>query len=117
MGISDKKQKLKYFQFLIPALNTFSKKDAKECGHKIWKTSLVETKPIKEIIKTKIDFLSIDTEGFDEKILRSWPWKKYQPKVICVEMENENPKFSALLEHNGYKKCFGNRVNSIYARK
>jgi len=31
------------------------------------------------------DLLSVDTEGFDEKILRSLDFEKYRPKVICAE--------------------------------
>ncbi len=33
----------------------------------------------------KIDFLNIDAEGNDFKILKSLDFKNYRPKLICIE--------------------------------
>ncbi len=35
----------------------------------------------------EIDFLTIDVEGMDQKVLESNNWLKYKPKVIVIEME------------------------------
>lgn len=118
-GVGEKKGKLKYYQFLIPALNTFSKKAATENikkGHKLEKIIEIEVWGIKEIVRGKIDFLSIDTEGMDYKILNKWPWKKIKPRVICLEKDEEK-KSEKLLLDNGYRKYFENEVNIIFEQK
>jgi FkbM family methyltransferase len=110
MGISDKNENLKYYKFLIPALNTFSKNEADKNisnGHKLEKIVEIQTKNIKEIVDRNIDFLSIDTEGFDELILKSWPWNRCKPKVICVESKG---KFKL----KGYKKIMKTENNTIF---
>lgn len=116
IGISDKNQVLNYYQFMIPALNTFSKKDADESvknGHKISGILKINTKNINSILKGKIDFISIDTEGYDEIILRSLDWKTYRPKVVCVETDKKN-KAGEFLEKIGYKLELKTKYNSIY---
>jgi FkbM family methyltransferase len=120
IGISDKNQKLNYFQFLIPAINTFSQNEAndnKKKGHVIQKITKIETKKIEEIVDEEVDFLSIDTEGFDEKILRCWPWKKYDIKVICVETDKDGDRIKSFLKKQGYKLYFQNKFNSIFVGK
>lgn len=37
---------------------------------------------------TAIDFLKIDTEGFDLMVLKGLPWKRIRPKVIVCEFED-----------------------------
>lgn len=116
VGISDKSQVLNYYQFLIPALNTFSQVEADKNikqGHMLKNILKIKTKGIKEIVNNKIDFLSIDTEGFDEMILKNWDWKKYQPRVICVESDKKN-MIKNFLKKNGYKLKFRTKYNSIF---
>ncbi|MBV9247985.1 MAG: FkbM family methyltransferase [Acetobacteraceae bacterium] len=36
-----------------------------------------------------IDLVNIDIEGGEEYILRHWPWQRYTPKAICVEIIGE----------------------------
>jgi FkbM family methyltransferase len=117
IGISDKNQNLDYYRFLIPALNTFSKIDADKNikkGHKLEKVVKIETKKIDEIIDERIDFLSIDTEGFDEMILENWPWKKQKPKVICVEDGRKN--INKIMKNQGYSLCKRTKYNSIFLK-
>lgn len=93
--ISDKKQTLRYYAFNEPALNGFSKKlsqqrDGLRDYHIIFEKDM-ETLTLKEILDAhlpdnqEIDFLSIDVEGLDFKVLRSNNFEKYRPKVILVE--------------------------------
>ena len=62
-----------------------------------------------DIIKGKIDLLSLDTEGFDKKILESWPWEKVKPRVICVENDP-----GEILTNHGYRQRAKTRDNLIY---
>lgn len=102
-GISDKNGVMDYYQFLIPALNTFLKTEADKSlkkGHKLIGIEKIKVLPVTEVVKNNIDFLSIDTEGFDEIILKNWPWGKCKPRVICVESRSKNVK--ELLKSKNY---------------
>lgn len=52
----------------------------------------VSSKPLTDILdetiykKKQIDFLNIDAEGVDFEVLKSLDFKKYKPKLICIEI-------------------------------
>jgi len=111
-GISDKYGIMNYYNFMIPAINTFSKIEASNSikrGHKLEKVIKIKTIKINELVDGEIDLLSLDTEGFDKKILNSWPWHKIKPKIICVESN-----VIKMLEKKGYKVVTKNKVNTIF---
>lgn len=97
LGVSTDKGELDYYMFNEPALNTFSKKEADEYLLK-QEYSLIKKCQVKvdtleaildkiDLIKNKsIDFLSIDAEGFDLKVLASNSFYKYSPKVVLIEI-------------------------------
>ncbi len=111
IGISENGGSLKYYQYLIPALNTFNKINN---GHKMIGMTKIKTKKITDVVTENFDFLSIDTEGFDAVILKNWPWGKYKPKVICVE--TDKVKVDKILIKQGYRLKFVNQYNSIYVQ-
>ena len=116
-GISSDNKILNYYQFLIPALNTFSKKEAVinvKNKHKLVNIIKVPTKTVNEVLEKDIDFLSLDTEGFDEMILKGWNWKKCYPKVICVEDGSRN--INILLKSQGYFLYKKTKYNLIFLR-
>ena len=57
---------------------------------------------------TTIDFLSVDTEGFDLTVLHSNNWQKYRPRFILVETLNatelekvtQDPVFEFVIQQN-----------------
>jgi hypothetical protein len=71
------------------------------------------------------DFLSIDTEGMDELIVKSINFKIYRPKVICTEiieqvdddkfMENKN--IVEILKNNDYLFYANTHINGIFIDK
>jgi hypothetical protein len=63
-----------------------------------------------------IDFMSIDTEGYDYKVLCGNNWDKYRPKVICVEthLEHSDSHIHDLLVGLGYEAKANTEQNSIY---
>src|SRR5579862_4112028 len=96
IGITDKKDKLTFYCFNEPALNGFSKEHSEELNrtsklYKIIKEIEVETYPLADVLDKylppgqKIDFLTIDVEGFDLIVLKSNNWAKYKPSFILVE--------------------------------
>ncbi|MFH1195168.1 MAG: FkbM family methyltransferase [bacterium] len=93
--VSDTIEILTYHMFDDPALNGFSKELSverdKNSNYRIVKTIELKTSTLSEILdkylpqNTVIDFLSIDVEGFDFKVLKSNDWEKYLPKIVLVE--------------------------------
>ena len=96
MGVARTKDKLTFYCFNEPALNTFSEEVAKRVDsadnkYRITKELQVDVLPLSEILDLhvprgrKIDFLSIDVEGLDFEVLQSNDWTKYKPQYLLVE--------------------------------
>jgi FkbM family methyltransferase len=68
-----------------------------------------------DMSKQKIDLLSIDTEGFDYKILSMNNWSLNRPKSIVVELNHdENNSVYNLLTDNKYELIYFNGTNGIF---
>jgi FkbM family methyltransferase len=130
--ISDKKQKLKYYMFNEPALNTFSKeiaeKRADKNDYKIISEKEMETSTLEEIFKKhlpysqEIDFISIDVEGLDLQVLKSNNWKQFRPKFVLVEILGSSIKDIANSKEYKYLsefeyKIFAKTVNTVIFRR
>ena len=95
IAVSEKEQNLTYYMFNEPALNGFSKsisEGRQNEQYQIEKTISIPSFPLSKILDThlpldqKINFLSVDVEGLDLKVLASNDWGKYRPKVVLVEV-------------------------------
>jgi len=121
IGIANKNSLLNFFKFSPQTLSTFSKKslnDYQKQGYKLNEIIKVKVLKLSKVLEKncrsnkRIDFLSIDTEGLDLEVLKSNNWKKFRPKVICIEGQGGNPeKFLIKL---GYKKVHTNQTNTIF---
>ncbi len=115
----------------LDVLNTFSKKQAEQNrdknGHKILKTIKIPVKNINTILEKYCcscpDFVSLDTEGFDIEILKTWDFNKYRPYVFCIETceyNPENPKkieeIPKIMLENGYEIIADTYINTIFRR-
>ena len=83
--------------------------------------SLILTEELKKVLKEKIpmisktfsdlvnhdfDFLNIDLEGHDYKVLKNIDLKKYRPKLICIEIlvnSVDKEKIFSYMENNNFK--------------
>lgn len=63
--------------------------------------------------KKKIDFLSIDAEGVELKILKNIPWTVCHPTAICLETYHDDT-LSKYLISVGYKLIKDTRLNSVF---
>lgn len=50
----------------------------------------------------KVDFVSVDTEGWELETLMGFNLKKYQPKVVLLENYTDNQDYSKYMEEYGY---------------
>lgn len=61
-------------------------------GHRIGRKNLIKVKAITlekildEHCRTNIDFLSLDTEGYEFEILKGLNLNKYRPKILLIEV-------------------------------
>ena len=68
-------------------------------------------------IKNNFDFLNIDCEGNDLKILKTIDLKKYTPKIIIIEVSNENKKkIYSYLNLHGYKLYITKSLSHIFKK-
>lgn len=93
-AVSSAPQRLTYYIFNEPALNTFNRDLALErVGgvYSIVKEVKIITAPLWQLLdqhvpaNTKIDLLTVDVEGLDFDVLRSNDWSRYSPEFILVE--------------------------------
>lgn len=105
-AISNKETKKKlYFLGDLDSKNTLDFNHRKWLGKhfrinsKDFKTKKVKTKKLIDILKKynfyKIDFMNIDIEGHELKVLKSLNFKKFDIKIICIEILNHD-KFSKI---------------------
>ncbi len=95
LGVSSISGNMNYYLFNEPALNTLDARQAEQRdgsrGYKIVDVRNVVTLPLSRILEehlpvnTKIDFLSVDAEGFDLSVLQSNDWQKFRPRYIVAE--------------------------------
>lgn len=134
IGIGSKEGKVLFYEFEFPALSTFSKEEANtltKVGYKLKKKMKVQMYRLEQImkkyVKSDIDFMTIDTEGLDMDVLASNNWKKYRPKVLCVEtidfidlltkdkgISDRKDNISKYLLGKGYEEYFSNGLNTLY---
>jgi FkbM family methyltransferase len=95
LAISDKPQTLRYHVFDDPALNTFSVELAAErertTSYRIVRTAEIGALPLADVLARhlargqQIDFLTVDVEGWDLKVLQSNDWDRFAPRVVVAE--------------------------------
>ena len=80
----------------------------------------VRTFNINSLLKNKIkhvNFLSLDTEGGELDILKSWNFEKYTVDVITVENNYSNPDINAFLQSQNYEYVTRLQQDEVYKRK
>ena len=132
IGIGLKRATLPFYRFFPATLSTFSKTEAEKCkklGYKFIGIRKVGVARLGEVLEKyfkgkNIDFFSIDTEGFDMEALKSNDWKRFKPKIICIESSSHSLSrkhakydYESLLSKYGYKKIYDNNLNTIFLKK
>jgi FkbM family methyltransferase len=123
-GVSDEQSELEYYYFgETSMLNSFSKEQAKAFEKK-FNTTIKEIKKIKvrsinDILEENfppatgegvhIDFITLDVEGFEMNVLKSFDFSKYAPDFFLVEdlgyktfKKFKTSPLYILLKDNGY---------------
>jgi FkbM family methyltransferase len=121
---------LPYYIFNEPALNGFDAELSRERNQAknnyfIERTEDLQTRRLSEILDEhlrkgqKIDFLSIDVEGFDLEVLKSNDWQKYRPEIVLVELFGESlsavidSDINQYLTHRDYE-LYAKTINTVF---
>jgi FkbM family methyltransferase len=127
IGISDSKGELDFYKFKYSTYNTFDLDEAEKQKHALVEVKKIEVNTINFIIEKYFnavfpDFLSLDVEGLDYKILKTIDFSK-GPKVICVETiinEDEctyqNTEIIDFLVSSGYLIHSSTLINTIFIK-
>ncbi len=102
-AISNKNESIKlFYQKEISQLSTTESVQAKTVFQGNIKEKEIQAFTLDEILNrdkykdTKIDFLDIDVEGADFKVLEGLSFEKFKPKLICVEIHDKEVKQSKI---------------------
>jgi FkbM family methyltransferase len=132
LGVSDQAGSLRYHLFDEPALNTFDEGLAKSrianTPYKLVKTIDVPVERLGDIlakylpVSQEIDFLSIDVEGLDFKVLQSNDWTRFRPKCVLVEalgvsLEDVKDSDPYLFMHGQDYELFAKTFNTLIFRE
>ena len=115
-----------YFYHDSSPINTLNKNVANRQKAKIKKIKKVKTNTLNGIlenlkINNQIDFMNIDVEGSEEKVLSGFDIKKYRPLVVSIEfldlkmnkLEFKNNNIQTVLNSNIYKYFINNNYHFV----
>ena len=102
-AISNKNETIKlFYQKELSQLSTTEISQAKTVFQGNIKEKKIQAFTLNEILnrgkykKIKIDFLDIDVEGADYKVLEGLSFEKFKPELICVEIYDKKIKDSKI---------------------
>lgn len=123
-GLSSVNEEMTYYIFKERALNTFDASGLerlRQAGYVPIKKIPIRSYTIMEILdkyvdrNQEIDFMDIDVEGFDEKVISQMDFNKYHPNIIMLE--KQGMKNSSILEDNGYRLAALTGRTAIYMKE
>ncbi len=123
-AISEKKQNVKiFFQKELSQLSTTNEEQANKVFQGRIKTKVMQAYTLNEILENskycnrEIDLLDIDVEGADYKVLLGLNFEKYNPKLICIEIHNQdihNDEIYKFLKNKGYQHIWSGVFSHLF---
>ncbi len=131
IGIANQKGSLTYFRIDPATLSTFEPRQAEaytKQGFAILARVNVPVFPLVEVFRKyaknkRIDFMSVDVEGWERQVLSSNDWKRFRPHFVCIESADYSKtkkgeagyrRIGTFFGKIGYEKIFDNGLNSFY---
>lgn len=122
-----------FYRMSIPTLNTFSQEQAERYEsygqQKIEEVIKVPLVPVNTILKEQFSaaphFVSLDVEGLDFEILRSFDFTQFRPQVFCIETltytedksEVKIREINELMISKGYFVYADTYINTIFVEE
>ncbi len=132
-GITDtgKEEALNFFVMSADTLSSFSRDEVNEyekIGYLVEAEELVVCKDINDVLEKcfdgVIDVISIDTEGFDLRIVKKLNFEKYRPLILCIETcgfnsgkDEDGLEIIKYMEQIGYFVYADTFINTIFVDK
>ncbi len=123
IGICNECGEMDFYRMSSDTLSTFSRQSAVD-AEKAYKEKIVDVIRVKvttlahvfeEYCSSKvIDFMSVDVEGYDLVVLKSNDWKLFRPKVLIVEINQDEGDLVEFIESVGYEVAYKNHTNVIF---
>jgi FkbM family methyltransferase len=91
LAISDASGEIDFYEVVGTGLSTCDKRQAdlaRKKGHKVVRHRVTAARLsdiLDQVAPPAIDFMKVDVEGYENKVLASNDWTKYRPSVILVE--------------------------------
>ena len=103
--LSDKIEEVEiYMDSEFSALNSVNQENTKKFGLMNIQKKKVQTTLFYKLVQNNFNFLNIDCEGNDLKILKTIDLKKFTPEIINIEVSKENQKgIYKYLNFHGYR--------------
>lgn len=132
VGVAQMEGEADFYSFHPDTLSTFSKEVADEYqanGYQLKQVQRVQLLPLSRIFERNlsseqsIDFMTVDTEGYDIEVLKSNNWELYRPAYIILESldhkndgtgQKLNATMDAYMSEIGYEIVADTYLNSIY---
>ena len=125
-AISNKNENIKlFYQKELSQLSTTEKEQAESVFQGNIKEKEIQAFTLDEILNrdryknSKIDFLDIDVEGADLKVLKGLSFDKFKPELICVEIHEKEVELSEIykfLVNKRYELIWSGIFNHIFKR-
>ncbi|MFK5947537.1 MAG: FkbM family methyltransferase [Methylococcales bacterium] len=129
-GVGIESGEADFYVMSTSTLNTFCREEAERYQsygqQKIMNVISIELKNINDIVHDNFDkapsLISLDVEGLDYLILKSFDFSKYRPEVFCLETlsytedksERKLTEIIELMHSKGYKTYADTYINTIF---
>jgi FkbM family methyltransferase len=68
-------------------------------------------------IPSKVEFVDIDAEASDMKILQSWPWDSIDVELFCIEPSMGKENLLDFMRQKKYSNCFSSPGNMFFKKE
>jgi FkbM family methyltransferase len=130
VGVGSEGGEADFYMMSAPTLNTFSRKAAEHSqsvsSHRIERVVRLPLLGVNEIVEryysTCPNFVSIDVEGMDLEIVRTFDFNRFRPEVFCVETttyaedrtEQKVPEIIRWMEGKDYFVYGDTHINTVF---
>lgn len=130
VGVGISEGEADFYVMSAPTLNTFSKEEAERYQsygkHRIEDVVKIPLRTVNNIISENFDgspdYVSLDVEGMDLDILKSFDFLKYRPQVFCIETltyveDKKERKITEIIEfmqQQGYFVYADTYINTLF---
>ncbi len=123
VGIGNQRGEMKFYELTYSSLSSFDKEmalyNSQRFNVKIEKEYFVKVIKLFDVFNTyvkdkEVDFVSIDTEGYEMEVLKSNDWQIFRPKLILIETGLAHTEIHDFLIKEKYAPVLHNGLNSLF---